>query len=120
MRISDWSSDVCSSDLASESPSRRALPSDACGVPRLPCLCRHLRHSQLCQRSCSITPMTSLPLCSAHTSISMSIYLGVSPDVLDRVAPLYNLLFHPLAYLNVRDLPHATTPHKILDKHPTA
>src|SRR3546814_7857137 len=85
LRISDWSSDGCSSDLVcrarfdracsqpggTESPARRALPSDACGVPRLPCLCRQLRHSQPCQRSCSITPMTSLPLCSADTSMSM-------------------------------------------------
>ncbi|MFL0415619.1 type IV secretory system conjugative DNA transfer family protein [Sphingomonas sp. 179-A 2A2 NHS] len=44
----------------------------------------------------------------------MSIYLGVSPDELDRVAPLYNLLFQQLVDLNVRDLPGATTPLKVL------
>ncbi|MEW5918824.1 MAG: type IV secretory system conjugative DNA transfer family protein, partial [Gemmatimonadota bacterium] len=44
----------------------------------------------------------------------MSIYLGVSPDELDRVAPLYNLLFQQLVDLNVRDLPDETTPLKIL------
>lgn len=44
----------------------------------------------------------------------MSIYLGVSPDELDRVAPLYNLLFQQLIDLNVRDLPDAATPLKIL------
>src|SRR3546814_5105450 len=35
----------------------------------------------------------------------MSIYLGVSPDELDRIAPLYNLLFQQLIDLNVRELP---------------
>ncbi len=35
----------------------------------------------------------------------MSIYLGVSPDELDRIAPLYNLLFQQLIDLNVRSLP---------------
>ncbi|HEX7929478.1 MAG TPA: type IV secretory system conjugative DNA transfer family protein, partial [Sphingomicrobium sp.] len=44
----------------------------------------------------------------------MSIYLGVSPDELDRVAPLYNLLFQQLVDLNVRDLPDAETPLKVL------
>ena len=44
----------------------------------------------------------------------MSIYLGVSPDELDRVAPLYNLLFQQLIDLNVRDLPDTETPLKIL------
>lgn len=44
----------------------------------------------------------------------MSIYLGVSPDELDRVAPLYNLLFQQLIDLNVRDLPDEQTPIKIL------
>ncbi|MGG2007578.1 type IV secretory system conjugative DNA transfer family protein [Novosphingobium resinovorum] len=44
----------------------------------------------------------------------MSIYLGVSPDELDRVAPLYNLLFQQLIDLNVRALPNATTPHQVL------
>jgi len=44
----------------------------------------------------------------------MSIYLGVSPDELDRVAPLYNLLFQQLIDLNVRDLPDDGTPIKVL------
>ncbi len=44
----------------------------------------------------------------------ISVYLGVSPDELDRVAPLYNLLFQQLVDLNVRDLPDETTPLKIL------
>lgn len=44
----------------------------------------------------------------------MSIYLGVSPDELDRVAPLYNLLFQQLIDLNVRDLPDAATPVPVL------
>lgn len=44
----------------------------------------------------------------------MSIYLGVSPDELDRVAPLYNLLFQQLIDLNVRDLPDTDTPLQVL------
>lgn len=44
----------------------------------------------------------------------MSIYLGVSPDELDRVAPLYNLLFQQLIDLNVRNLPDERTPIKVL------
>lgn len=44
----------------------------------------------------------------------MSIYLGVSPDELDRIAPLYNLLFQQLIDLNVRDLPGETTPVPVL------
>ena len=39
----------------------------------------------------------------------MSIYLGVSPDELDRIAPLYNLLFQQLIDLNVRELPNETS-----------
>lgn len=35
----------------------------------------------------------------------ISLYLGVSPDNLERVADLYNLLFQQLVDLNVRDLP---------------
>ncbi|CDO37978.1 type IV secretory system conjugative DNA transfer family protein [Novosphingobium sp. KN65.2] len=37
----------------------------------------------------------------------ISLYLGVSPDDLDRVAPIYNLLFQQLIDLNVRELPSA-------------
>jgi type IV secretion system protein VirD4 len=44
----------------------------------------------------------------------MSIYLGVSPDELDRIAPLYNLLFQQLIDLNVRDLPDETTTVPVL------
>lgn len=44
----------------------------------------------------------------------ISIYLGVSPDELDRIAPLYNLLFQQLIDLNVRELPGETTPISVL------
>jgi type IV secretion system protein VirD4 len=65
------------------------------------------------------------PLVDAATSASdfdlrdlrkrhISIYLGVSPDELDRVAPLYNLLFQQLIDLNVRELPDDTTPVPVL------
>ncbi len=65
------------------------------------------------------------PLVDAATSASdfdlrqlrsrtMSIYLGVSPDELDRIAPLYNLLFQQLIDLNVRELPDETKPTPVL------
>jgi type IV secretion system protein VirD4 len=65
------------------------------------------------------------PLVDAATSTSdfdlrdlrkrpTSIYLGVSPDELDRIAPLYNLLFQQLIDLNVRELPDDTTPVPVL------
>jgi type IV secretion system protein VirD4 len=65
------------------------------------------------------------PLVDAATSASdfdlrdlrkrhISIYLGVSPDELERIAPLYNLLFQQLIDLNVRELPDETTPVPIL------
>jgi type IV secretion system protein VirD4 len=44
----------------------------------------------------------------------ISIYLGVSPDELDRIAPLYNLLFQQLIDLNVRELPSEATPVTVL------
>ena len=65
------------------------------------------------------------PLVDAATSASdfdlrdlrkrhVSIYLGVSPDELDRIAPLYNLLFQQLIDLNVRELPDDTKPVPVL------
>lgn len=44
----------------------------------------------------------------------ISIYLGVSPDELDRIAPLYNLLFQQLIDLNVRELPNENSPIPVL------
>src|SRR3546814_14067437 len=44
----------------------------------------------------------------------MSIYLGASPDELDRIAPLYNLLFQQLIDLNVRELPDENTSLPVL------
>lgn len=38
----------------------------------------------------------------------ISLYLGVSPDNIERVADLYNLLFQQLIDLNVRELPSET------------
>ena len=59
------------------------------------------------------------PLVDAATSSSdfeladfrnkrISLYLGVTPDDLERIAPIYNLLFQQLIDLNVRALPTAT------------
>lgn len=50
----------------------------------------------------------------ALRSRPMSIYLGVSPDELDRIAPLYNLLFQQLIDLNVRTLPDEAAPLQLL------
>ena len=44
----------------------------------------------------------------------MSIYLGVSPDELDRIAPLYNLVCQQLVDLNVRALPDQSTAVPVL------
>lgn len=44
----------------------------------------------------------------------ISIYLGVSPDELDRIAPLYNLLLQQLIDLNVRELPDENTQVPVL------
>ncbi|WP_109353999.1 type IV secretory system conjugative DNA transfer family protein [Sphingorhabdus sp. EL138] len=65
------------------------------------------------------------PLVDAATSASdfdlrdlrkrpLSIYLGVSPDELDRIAPLYNLLLQQLIDLNVRELPDENTQVPVL------
>src|SRR3546814_16691193 len=39
----------------------------------------------------------------------MSIYLGVSPDNSDRIAPVYSLFLQQLVDLNTRDLPDAAS-----------
>src|SRR3546814_12390866 len=39
----------------------------------------------------------------------MSIYLGVSPDNIDRIAPVYSLFLQQLVDLNTRDLPDASS-----------
>src|SRR5690606_1885161 len=44
----------------------------------------------------------------------ISIYLGVSPDELERIAPLYNLLMQQLIDLNVRELPCENKPVPVL------
>jgi type IV secretion system protein VirD4 len=36
----------------------------------------------------------------------MSIYIGITPDDLDRLAPIINLLFQQIIDLNTRELPH--------------
>ena len=50
----------------------------------------------------------------ALRSKRITLYLGVSPDELDRVAPLYNLIFQQLIDLNVRTLPNSSTPLQLL------
>ncbi|RVT90294.1 type IV secretory system conjugative DNA transfer family protein [Sphingomonas crocodyli] len=44
----------------------------------------------------------------------LSIYLGVSPDNLDRIAPLYNLFFQQLVDLNTREHAVARAPVEVL------
>lgn len=36
----------------------------------------------------------------------MSVYIGITPDDIDRMAPIINLLFQQIIDLNTRDLPH--------------
>lgn len=44
----------------------------------------------------------------------VSIYLGVSPDNIDRVAPLYNLFFQQLVDLNTRAMPGDDDKYQVL------
>src|SRR3546814_12258464 len=44
----------------------------------------------------------------------MSIYLGVSPDNIDRIAPVYSLFLQQLVDLNTRDLPDAASNVQVL------
>jgi len=55
-------------------------------------------------RVCAATDESDFDL-RALRSQRISLYLGVTPDNLARVAPLYNLLLQQLVDLNTRDLP---------------
>ncbi|MGE5564990.1 MAG: type IV secretory system conjugative DNA transfer family protein [Parcubacteria group bacterium] len=57
-------------------------------------------------RVCAATDASDFDLRDLR-SRRMSLYLGVSPDNLARVAPLYNLLLQQLVDLNTRELPTA-------------
>jgi type IV secretion system protein VirD4 len=57
-------------------------------------------------RVCAATEESDFDLRELR-SRRMSIYLGVTPDNLTRVAPLYNLLFQQLVDLNTREQPRA-------------
>lgn len=61
-------------------------------------------------RVCAATDASDFDL-RALRSKRMSLYLGVSPDNMARVAPLYNLLLQQLVDLNTRERPSP-------DKHP--
>src|SRR3546814_3727637 len=96
MRISDWSSDVCSSDLFTSGADNTFAGIVQTVTSKL--------SLWLNPRVDAATEECDFDLRELRTK-RMSIYLGVSPDELDRVAPLYNLLFQQLVDLNVRDLP---------------
>lgn len=57
-------------------------------------------------RVCAATDASDFDLRDLRSK-RMSLYLGVSPDNLARVAPLYNLLLQQLVDLNTRELPSA-------------
>jgi len=57
-------------------------------------------------RVCAATDTSDFDLRELR-SRRISLYLGVSPDNLSRVAPLYNLLLQQLVDLNTRELPGA-------------
>jgi len=61
-------------------------------------------------RVCAATEASDFDLRQLRSQ-RMSIYLGVTPDNLGRIAPLYNLLFQQLVDLNSRERPQA-------DRHP--
>lgn len=61
-------------------------------------------------RVCAATDASDFDLRDLR-SRRMSLYLGVSPDNMARVAPLYNLLLQQLVDLNTRELPSP-------DRHP--
>src|SRR3546814_1438397 len=84
MRISDWSSDVCSSDLTA----------------RL-----NLWLNPVVDAATSASDFDLREVRARH----MSIYLGVSPDNIDRIAPVYSLFLQQLVDLNTRDLPDAAS-----------
>src|SRR3546814_3737607 len=84
MRISDWSSDVCSSDLTA----------------RL-----NLWLNPFVDAATSASDFDLREVRARH----MSIYLGGSPDNIDRIAPVYSLFLQQLVDLNTRDLPDAAS-----------
>src|SRR3546814_4084818 len=84
MRISDWSSDVCSSDLTA----------------RL-----NLWLNPVVDAATSASDFDLREVRARH----MSIFLGVSPDNIDRIAPVYSLFLQQLVDLNTRDLPDAAS-----------
>lgn len=43
----------------------------------------------------------------------MTIYIGITPDDLDRLAPIINLLFQQIIDLNTRQLPHQVKPDEL-------
>lgn len=43
----------------------------------------------------------------------MTIYIGITPDDLDRLAPIINLLFQQIIDLNTRQLPHQVGPDEL-------
>src|SRR3546814_6573464 len=89
MRISDWISDVCSSDLTFTGIIQTV-------TSKLNLWINPIVDRATAESDFSLTDLRRIPT---------SNYLGVSPDELDRVAPLYNLFFQQLIDLNTRQLP---------------
>src|SRR3546814_18330589 len=126
MRISDWSSDGCSSDLARGAGQRL---SQAC-VSAIQDFASASDNTFSGIKQ-TITARLNLwlnPVVDAATSASdfdlrevrarhMSTYLGVSPDNIDRNAPVYSLLLQQLVDLNTRDLPDTASNVPVLIRH---
>src|SRR3546814_2569330 len=89
MRISDWSSYVCSSDLIKQTITARL----------------NLWLNPVVDAATSASDFDLREVRARH----MSIYLGVSPDNIDRIAPVYSLFLQQLVDLNTRDLPDAAS-----------
>src|SRR3546814_5391775 len=103
MRISDWSSDVCSSDLsegcrAALSDFTSSADNTFTGIIQTVTSKLNLWINPIVDRATAESDFSLTDL----RRIPTSIYLGVSQDELDRVAPLYNLFFQQLIDLNTR------------------
>src|SRR3546814_12171740 len=94
MRISDWSSYVCSSDLIKQTITARL----------------NLWLNPVVDAATSASDFDLREVRARH----MSIYLGVSPDNIDRIAPVYSLFLQQLVDLNTRDLPDAASNFPVL------
>src|SRR3546814_18966225 len=114
MRISDWSSDVCSSDLrasAGNPLSESCVSALNDWISSSANTFTGIRQSVSAKINLWINPYVDAATSESDFDLRkfrtkpISLYLGVSPDNMERVSDIYNLLFQQLIDLNVRELP---------------